>query len=263
MTDILKVAIDNRIATLTLNRPEHRNALSPELSAALIEEIRRADANPLVKCIVIQGEGEHFSAGGDVKGFSEALPLSPEQRYDLFERKLAVGNRLPNALLEATKPVVVTTRGAVAGAGMALCLAADFVLAGESTYFLAAHVHVGLSLDCGLSGLLVAAMGVKAAKRLALLGERVDARGALALGMVSEVLPEADLAEATRKLSQRLAAGPAMAMSASKALLNQAAYANFATQLAHEAQSVARCAATEDFTRGIRATLNRNPAEFE
>lgn len=263
MSDILKFAIEERVARLTLNRPEHRNALSPELSAALIEHIRRADATPLVKCIVIDAEGEHFSAGGDIKGFHDALTLTAAERYDLFERKLAVGNRLPNALLEAGKPIVVATRGAVAGAGMSLCLAADFVVAAESTYFIAAHIHVGLSLDCGLSGLLVGAMGIKSAKRLALLGEKVGARESLALGIVTEVVPDSDLAETTRKLGQRLSRGPATAMTATKTLLNRAAYAGFAEQLALETLRVAGCAATEDFGRGIQATLNKKPAEFE
>ncbi len=263
MSDILKFEIAERVATLTLNRPEHRNALSPELSSALIDHIRRADADPLVKCLVIDAEGEHFSAGGDIKGFRDTLTLTAAERYDLFERKLVVGNRLPNALLEAGKPIVVSTRGAVAGAGMSLCLAADFVVAGESTYFMAAHVHVGLSIDCGLSGLLVAAMGIKSAKRLALLGERVGAQEALALGILTEVVPDQDLAEATRKLSLRLSRGPAVAMTATKALLNHAAYPGFAEQLAGEALGVARCAATDDFGRGIQATLNKKPAEFE
>jgi 2-(1,2-epoxy-1,2-dihydrophenyl)acetyl-CoA isomerase len=263
MTDILKLSIDLRVATLTLNRPKYRNALSPELVAALIAQIRRIDADPQLKCIVIQGEGENFSAGGDIKGFSETLALSPAERFDLFERKLAIGNRLPTTLLESRKPIVVVTRGAVAGAGMALCLAADFVLAGQSSYFMAAHVQVGLSLDCGLSSLLVAAMGIKAAKRLALLGDKVSATEALALGLVTEVLPDQDLTAATQRLSQRLASGPATAIAETKALLNHAAHASLATQLARETQAVARAAATEDFRRGIEATLNRKPAEFE
>jgi 2-(1,2-epoxy-1,2-dihydrophenyl)acetyl-CoA isomerase len=263
MTDILKCRIDGRVATLTLNRPEHRNALSPELSAALICEIRKADADPAIKVIVIQGEGEHFSAGGDVKGFQEALALSADERFDLFDRKLAVGNRLPKALLDARKPVVVVTRGAVAGAGMALCLAADFVLAADTTYFVAAHVLVGLSLDCGLSGLLVAAMGIKAAKRLALLGERVSSAEALALGIVTRVLPSEELESAAADLAQRLAAGPGVAMAETKALLNHAALTNFPDQLAQEAVSVATCAATEDFRKGILATLARKSAEFD
>ena len=183
MSNTLKYVVSERVATLTLNRPEHRNALSPELAAALIEHIRRADADPQVKCLVIDAVGDHFSAGGDVKGFRDALTLTAAERHDLFEHRMAVANRLPNALLQADKPIIVSTRGAVAGAGMALCLAADFVVAGESTFFIAAQIQVGLSIDCGLSGMLVAAMGIKSAKRLALLGEKVVAGEALDLGI--------------------------------------------------------------------------------
>jgi 2-(1,2-epoxy-1,2-dihydrophenyl)acetyl-CoA isomerase len=263
MTDILLTSTARRVATLILNRPEQSNALSPELASALIQQVRRADADPAVKCILIKGAGEHLCAGGDIKGFREALSLSAEERYDVFERKLALGNRLPMTLLQTRKPIVVVARGAVAGAGMTLCLAADYVLAGAGANFCAAHVHVGLSLDCGLSGLLVAAMGIKAAKRLALLGERIDANEAQALGLVTRVLPEAELEPATEKLVDAFANGPATAMAASKALLNEAAFASLAQQLKLEAEAVARCAATEDFRYGLEAMLKRQRPKFE
>ncbi|MCK8683271.1 enoyl-CoA hydratase/isomerase family protein [Pseudomonas umsongensis] len=263
MSDIIKYVVVDRIATLTLNRPEVRNALSPELIEALIKQFRAADSDPQVKCIVIQGEGEHFCGGGDVKGFGETLTLSAEERFTLYERKLLVGSRLPNLLLEASKPVVVKTRGAVAGAGLALCLAADFVVSGESSFFLAAHVHIGLSLDSGLSGLLVAAMGIKEAKRLTLLGERIDTQEALRLGVISQAVPDTGLDAAVSKLAQRLAEGPAVAMAASKALLNHAAYRGFSEQLAEEAVQVARCAADKDFDSGIRAVLEHKRPTFD
>lgn len=260
---ILKVASVDRVAVLTLNRPEHRNAISPELAAALVEHIHRADADPMIKCILIDAEGDNFSAGGDVKGFRDALTLSAQERYEFFDRKMALANRLPAALLRAKKPIVAAARGAVAGAGMSLCLAADFVVAGESTYFLFAHVHVGLSLDCGLSVLLPGAAGIKAAKRLALLGERVSAQEALALGMVTYVVPDPAVAEKARELTQRVCNGPSEAMSSTKTLLNNAAYADFDRQLSDEAKRIARCAATNDFEKGIRATLEKKQAQFD
>lgn len=262
MSDILKFEVVDRVAILTINRPEARNALSPELVALMIQTIRAADADPSVKCILIEAAGENFSAGGDIKGFSELLETPGAERYDLFERKLLVANRLPQAILDATKPVVVATRGAVAGAGLSLCLAADYVLCGSSTYFLAAHVHVGLSLDCGLSGLLIGAMGVKAAKRLALLGERVDADKALQLGMVSEVLGDEGLPLAVRKLTARLAAGPAVAMAGTKRLLNDAAFGDFQRQLANEATAIAACAATDDFAKGVTGVVGGTRPAF-
>lgn len=263
MSDLLKIECRDRAARLTLNRPESRNALAPDLISALIQAVRDADADPMVKCILIQGEGEHFSAGGDVKGFAELMSTPQEQRRDLFERKVLVGNRLPKSLIEARKPVVVVARGAVAGAGVGLCLAADYVLCGESAYFMVAHVHVGLAVDCGVSSMLVGAVGIKQAMRLALLGERIDAREALRLGMVTEVMPDAELDAASEALLTRLCAGPSNAMAETKALLNEAAYGDLERQLAHEARAVGLCAGTNDFAEGLQAVTTKRRAQFE
>ena len=261
-SDVL-YGVADRIATITLNRPEVRNALSHSVAAEVVRLLREADRDPSVKCILIKGTGEHFSAGGDVKGFDETLKLSAEERYDHFERSMLLGNRLPRALLETSKPIVAATRGAVAGAAVALCLAADFVIAAQSTYFLIAHVHIGLCIDCGLSSLLVGATGIKTAKRLALLGERVLAEEALALGFVTKLATEADLGAEVDQLTARLARGPATAMARSKVLLNQAAFPGFGDLLAAEAESIAECAATDDFRKGVRGLLDRKTAEFE
>lgn len=263
MSSQITYDVTGRVATITLNRPDARNALSPELTGELIRLIRSADSDSAVKCILLRGEGAHFCGGGDVKSFQEPLTLPPDERYDVFERRLMVGNRLPQVLLDCSKPIVVATRGSVAGAGVALCLAADFVISGSSSYFLAAHVLIGLSLDCGLSGLLVAAMGVKAAKRLALLGERVDAREALELGIVTRVVADEELDDKVNELIARLAAGPSVAMAGSKRLLNSAAYPGFSRLLAMEADAVARCAQSTDFGNGVTAMLSRSSAKFD
>ncbi|SNC62773.1 2-(1,2-epoxy-1,2-dihydrophenyl)acetyl-CoA isomerase [Marinobacter sp. es.048] len=263
MPDLVLYSMSERVATLTLNRPETRNALSPELVESLIDQFRYAERDPQVKCIVIRGAGENLSSGGDVKGFNETLTLSSQERFSLFEKKLLVGSRLPNLLLNSRKPVIVEARGAVAGAGLALCLAADITICGKSSFFIAAHIHVGLSLDQGLSSLLVASVGVKAAKRLAFLGERVSAEEAASLGLVTQVVPDEELSDSMLKTARRLAKGPSVGLAGSKALLNLAAYPNFNEQLAAEAKHVAHCAATDDFLAGIRATLNGKRAEFE
>ncbi len=263
MSEQIKYAVSDRVACITLNRPEARNALSPDVTAGLITLVRAADHDPDVKCVLIRGEGEHFSGGGDVKSFGETLSLTPDERYDMFERRLLVGNRLPQVLLDCTKPVVAATRGAVAGAGLAICLAADFVICASSSYFLAPHIFLGITLDCGLSSLLVGAMGIKAAKRLALLGDRVSAGEALDLGIVSQVIPDANLEEAVRSLTSRLAAGPAVAAANTKRLLNRAAYPGVVEQIAEESKAIAQCAATADFCEGVRATLARTKPAFD
>jgi enoyl-CoA hydratase/carnithine racemase len=256
-------SVVDRIATITLNNPETRNALPPEVGAEIVRMMHAADNDPTVKCVLMRATGDNFSAGGDIKSFKETLDLSPAERYDQFERRVFVGNRLPNSILECSKPVVIATRGAVAGAGMALCLAADYVIAAESTYFLAAHVHIGLSIDCGLSNFMVAAMGVKAAKRLALLGERVKAHEALTLGMVTEVVAESELDARVAKVTAQLVIGPATAMAKSKQLLNRAAYPDLSGQFAAEANAIAHCVASDDFVKGVEGMLNKKPVTFD
>ena len=259
---LVDVRREANVATLVLNRPAVRNALSPAMTDALIAAFRSVDVDPAVKCIVITGAGEHFSAGGDVKGFGEALSLAPADRHDQFEKRLLVGSRLPNLLLRSRTPVIVAPRGAVAGAGLALCLASDITLACQSSFYVAAHVHVGLSLDVGLSRLLVETIGIKAAKRLALLGERVDASEALSLGLVDELVSPENFDARLASLARRLAAGPALAMEGTRSLLNAAAYSGLDGQLVEEGRWIARCVAHADFEEGVRAAMERRKPSF-
>jgi 2-(1,2-epoxy-1,2-dihydrophenyl)acetyl-CoA isomerase len=262
MSELLQITREGRAVHLTLNRPEARNALSHPLIDELLQALRDAEADPAVKCIVLRGAGGHFCAGGDVKNFAEVMATPPDGRRDLFERRVLGGGRLPQAVLECSKPVVAVAQGAIAGAGLGLCLAADYVLCARSSFFVAAHVRVGLAVDCLVSSLLVQAMGIKAAMKMALLGERLDAEQALRFGMVSEVVADEDLEAATHALLQRLAAGPAIAMAGTKQLLNEAAYGDLGRQMVLEARAVGRCAASADFATGVAALLAREQPRF-
>lgn len=263
MSNGIHYAVSERVATIIIDRPETRNSLAPEVVAELTLLLRDADREPEVKCILIRATGENFTVGGDIKGFKELLGQSSDERHDTFERKMLVGNRFPAAMLEVAKPIVIATRGSVAGAGVAMCLAADFVIASESSFFVLSHVKIGLSLDCGLSGLLSPAMGIKQAKRLALLGERIGAEEARSLDIVTTVVADGALEEESAALARKLSNGPGTAMGITKALLNRAAHSAFTEQLAYEAKGVARCAATDDFGRGIESILARQAPKFD
>lgn len=263
MSDALKYDVEGRVAILSLDRPEARNPLSPDVVATLVAMLHAADADRAVKAILIRAEGENFSAGGDMRSFQQAIEQPAAQRFEEFGARLAVGNRLPQALIDARKPIVAATRGAVVGAGMALCLGADFVVSGRSSYFMAAHVRVGLSLDCGLSGLLVACIGLRQAKRLALLGNRVDAQEALSLGIATQLADDAEVDAQARQLAARLADGPSIGMEGSRRLLNDAAHRHAVEQLGREATWLARAAASEDFRTGVGNFLRRERRPFD
>ena len=131
----LKVETSGGVARLTFDRAETRNAMSPEVLQAFAIALRQAEDDPEVRCIVITGAGEHFVGGGDVKGFGETIALEPLERKHVYEQRLVANSTAYTVLERIGKPTIARVRGAVAGAGIALTLACDFVVAGRSSFF--------------------------------------------------------------------------------------------------------------------------------
>lgn len=258
----VSLVVDDRVGIITIDRPEFRNSFTPEACAVFIRAMRAADNDPAVKSVLVRATGKDFSVGGDIKTFQSYFDLPSDERFEIFENKLLIGNRLPRAVIDCSKPVVFAAQGGVAGAAVALCLAADFVVAADNSYFLMAHVLIGLSLDCGLSGLALPAMGIKEAKRMAMLGERATAQDALRLGIASEVVGVDEVADRAMALARKLADGPSTALRETKALLNRAAYGGMVEQLSAEATAVGRSAASPDFQEGVEGILHRRPPRF-
>jgi len=132
--DPVILTIEGTIATVTLNRPAALNALSWEMNEALVEISARLEHDTSVRCVVIRGAGEHFMAGGDVKGFTEG-PSDPQQRRMLFERGIAQTHSIITRLRRMPKPVIASVSGAVAGFGISLMSACDLVVAADSSFF--------------------------------------------------------------------------------------------------------------------------------
>ncbi|HLJ19476.1 MAG TPA: enoyl-CoA hydratase-related protein, partial [Stellaceae bacterium] len=157
---------------------------------------------------------------------------------------------------------IAAVHGAVAGIGMSLVLAADLAIATEDARFTLAYCHLGTSPDGGSTFFLPRTLGMKRAMEVALLGDRLDARTALAWSLVNWVVPTAELSERTMELAHRLAAGPAQAYAGTKRLLGQSLASSLETQLQAEAESFARCAGTEDFVEGVAAFIGKRPPKF-
>lgn len=170
------------VAHLELNRPDAANALDLGLARTLRAAVERADADPEVRAVVLSGAGQRFCAGGDVASFVEAEGIGP-----YLEELATQGDTAVQALEGLAKPVVAAVHGAVAGAGLALMLACDLIVAAPSTKFVFAYPSVGLSPDCGVSWLLPRAVGQQRALMFALSGRPLSAEKALEWGLVSEV----------------------------------------------------------------------------
>jgi 2-(1,2-epoxy-1,2-dihydrophenyl)acetyl-CoA isomerase len=222
-TDELLVDLADGVATVTLNRPERRNALTDPMLESLAQVIADAHVNDDVRCFILTGAGGAFCSGGDVKAMRERnadnVDMSSEaaiHRHRLLQR------RITGALWSLPKPTLAVLPGATAGAGLSLALACDLRYASRTAVLTTAFGRVGLSGDYGGSWFLTQLVGVAKAKELYFLSARLTAEQAHGLGIVNAVLPEEELRTATAGIARELAAGPALAYRYMKQNLNRA-----------------------------------------
>jgi enoyl-CoA hydratase len=200
----------NGVALATLNRPEKRNAVDDTMHAELGRLPRDADADPEVKVLLITGAGRAFCAGGDFSG-----GLTPNQRMWLEARRVVDG------MLDCRKPILTAVNGYAMGLGATVALLGDVVFAGRSAVFADTHVRMGIGAGDGGQLIWPLLMGVNRAKYYLMTGNRIPAEEAERLGLVNFVVEDGELMERTLELADRLAAGPALAISASKVAVNQ------------------------------------------
>jgi len=266
-TDQLLCEIDAGLATITLNRPDKRNALSNQLTPALRQTLLNLDTDPAVRCVVITGAGRAFCSGGDVSGMGGGAPAAPSAgprpTLDDAIRKLQHGQEtLTLRLFDLTKPTIAALPGAAAGAGMSIALACDLRIAAQSAFITTAFANIGLSGDYGGSWLLTQLVGVARAKELYYTGRRVGADEGLALGIFNEVVADEDLQARTKALAQTIASGPPVALRYMKENLNRAVGTDLRSALALEADRMVRCTRTEDHREAVQAFIGKRKPTF-
>lgn len=251
------------IATVTLNQPELRNPIS-ELPVidALAAVMTAADRDPGVRCVVLTGAGKAFSTGGNIAamavggGLADAVPATTRRNYRLGIQRLPL-------LFEALEvPVIAAVNGPAIGAGCDLACMCDIRLAGESARFAESFVKLGLVPGDGGSWLLPRVVGFAKASELALTGDVIGAAEALAIGLVSRVVPDAVLADTARALALRIAANPPHAVRLTKRLLREARTASLPTILETSAAMQALCHATDDHREAVAAFRDKRPPHF-
>lgn len=258
----LEVSVSAGVATLTMNRPEARNALSMDMRSQLSSALHDIEHDDSVRCVVLTGAGDHFMAGGDVKGMGETIKKSPAQIRKEFLLRIHDLHPIMFAMRRMPKPIIASCRGAAAGAGVSMALACDLVIAAEDAFFTLAYCRIGTSPDGSSSFHLPRAVGIKRAMEIALLGDRFDATTAKNIGMINFVVPGIDLADETEKLARRLAAGPTHVYGNTKALLYKSLESEFESQLQAEAEYFADCASRKDFKEGVTAFIEKREPRF-
>jgi 2-(1,2-epoxy-1,2-dihydrophenyl)acetyl-CoA isomerase len=252
--------VTDRVATLTLNRPDRLNALSTAILDGLLEALPRLAANPEIAVVVLTGAGRGFCAGGDVKSMAEG---SSQMGVEDAVQRLRSRMEVSRLLHEIQKPTIAMVNGPAAGAGLAMALACDLRVAAESARFITAFVKVGFSGDFGGSYFLSKLVGTGKARELYYTGEALDSAQALALGIVNRVVPDAKLAEATMALARRIAGGPSIALGLMKQNFNAAENGTLSELLDLEAVHQVKTGRTEDHQEAARAFVEKRAPLFK
>jgi len=254
--ETLTVDQTGAIATITLNRPEARNALDFAMRREILAALDEIETNPAARAVILTGAGGHFCAGGDVKTMRKRHTAAEGRgRVELL-------NRMVQRLVSFPLPTIAMVEGYAVGAGSNLALCCDLIVASDRAKFGEVFCKIGLAVDGGGTWLLPRLIGMARAKELVFTGEIIDAAEAHRIGMINRVVPSAELATATRVLAERIAAGPPLALKLDKQALNRAASTDLAAALEVEAFSQALAVASDDHQEGVAAFFDKRPPKF-
>jgi enoyl-CoA hydratase/carnithine racemase len=253
----VQVERDEGVVTITLSNPGKKNAVPSSAWPEIESAFREVAARPDDRCVVLTGEGDDFCSGADI---------SPGDR-DSGQLQAVTFMRTVSAAIEALhgvpQPVVARVAGVCVGVGLNMALACDLVVAAADARFSEIFARRGLSIDGGGSWVLPRIVGLQKAKELTLLAEIIDAAEAERLGMVTRVVPPAQLDATVADIARRLAAGPPLALSSSKRLLNQGLNVSLAQALEAEAQAQAVNQTTRDTAEAMLALAERREPRFQ
>jgi 2-(1,2-epoxy-1,2-dihydrophenyl)acetyl-CoA isomerase len=248
-------ALADDVATITLNRPERLNAVTPDMLDLLAATILRASQEG-ARAMLITGEGRAFCSGADLAGRAgQALDLGKnlEDHY----------NPVAEAMANLPIPILSAVNGPAAGAGVSFALGADIVIAARSSYLLLAFANIGLVPDAGATWLIAKSAGRAKALEMALLGEKLSAHDAQQAGLVTHVVDDNALMDIAMGYARRLAAMPTLALGMIRAQVKAALAGTLTETLALEAKHQSVAGKTRDFAEGVTAFVQKRQPEFK
>jgi 2-(1,2-epoxy-1,2-dihydrophenyl)acetyl-CoA isomerase len=263
-TTELLASLDDGILTLTMNRPEARNAMTGPMTAALAEQLASAELDAAVKCVVLTGAGQGFCGGGDVKAMAASGDGTVgDNTIDGAVHRQRVNQRATSGkLFTMPKPTIASLNGAAAGGGLALALACDLRIMASTAILTTAFARVGFSGDYGGTYFLTQLVGAAKARELYFLSDRIGAHEALRLGLTNWVCESDELADKTREIALRLASGPTVAYRYMKENLNRAMTGELNDCLDLEATHHVHCGQTEDHREATKAFVAKREPVF-
>jgi 2-(1,2-epoxy-1,2-dihydrophenyl)acetyl-CoA isomerase len=255
MYETITYELNNQVGWLTLNRPEKLNAFTETMNLEVIDALKVTAANENVRVLVVTGAGRAFCSGEDLAGLKKEL-----DHGELLRKRY---NPMMKEWMKFEKPTIAAVNGAAAGAGMSLALASDFRIASSSASFIQAFVHIGLVPDSGSLYFLPRLVGYAKAVELAMLGEKVTAEEAKALGLVTKVVPEESLHAETQTFAESLTRLPTKSLGLIKRYMHQSFETSFDRMLENEALAQRIAGLTEDHREGVTAFLEKRKPHYK
>ena len=257
MTQSVLHQVDGAVATITINRPAARNALTAEAKVALLAALRDCSTDAAVRAVILTGAGQAFCSGQDLREHADLLASGTA--LDTVRQHY---NPVIETIVGMPKPVIAALPGVAAGAGAGLAFACDFRVAAERASLLLAFARVGLGADSGTSWTLPRLVGTARASELLMLAEPIDSATALRLGLLTSVVPDDELPAAAAALAERLAAGPTMAFAAIKEGLLYSSSHSLRESLEKEAELQIRLGETTDHQAATKAFVEKQTPVF-
>lgn len=251
--------VKDKIAVIALNSPKNLNPFDIDMSEEVVIALKLCEEDKNVKTVVIKGEGNSFSAGGDIGAMYKGIK-SENFEFMGIVKKVA---KVCLAIKQLSKPVIASVKGAVAGAGFNVALACDFCIAADNSSFIQAFVNIGLIPDAGGLYLLSRAVGVNKASQLALTGKPINAKEAFDLGIVCDVCTVEELEEKTLAFAKKISRGPALSYANMKKLMYISQFSDFESYIKEEIKAQIECGESEDFKEGVIAFVEKRKAEFK
>ena len=257
--DNVRLSFDGQLAIVTLNDPDRLNALSTAMAEGMMRALQEASKpRRAVRALYLTGEGRGFCAGANIAGRG----ADASGNLPVLNRAEAVYHPLIRRLRDFERPIIVGVNGACVGIGLAMLLQADYVVASEAAYFSTPFAKLGSGPDGGLTWMLPRVVGPLRARRMLMKLERVSAEDARAWGVVAEVLPAEGFVEAGRAVAASFAAGPTVALSEMRRLLQDAMRDDFDRHLEAEARSLGRTFRSKDNAAGMKAFASKAAPVF-
>jgi len=256
--ETIRFSTRERIAEITLNRPEVHNSVNYQMAYEMAEALKLCKEGD-TKVVVLRGEGKSFCSGADIRAFIE-MQDNPEKLTEFGE---VFHNGIIRAIRELPKPVIVEAKGYIFGGGLSLVLASDYAVASEDTTFSSGFARIGLSPDTGSSFFFPRVTGMKRAFELMSTARRFDAGEAMKYGIVTEVVPSASLKARVDEVARMYLKMPRKVIASIKQLLNVSYSNSLDEHLRLEMEHVMTSARSKDFREGIRAFIEKREPEFE